>query len=102
VLDNIPLERIARQMNDVKNWESYKNEYVKIFLSGDLERLLAFTSRFVTRGPVVIGARDKILFERMLPFIEREPTLAFIGFPHVPGVTQLLRDVGYAVTQVQV
>lgn len=102
VLDGIPLDRIARQMNDVKNWESYKNEYVKIFLAGDLERLVTFTSRFVTRGPVVVGARDKILFERMLPFIEREPTLAFIGFPHVPGVTHLMCEAGYTVTQVQV
>lgn len=102
VLDSIPLERIARQLNDVKNWESYKNEYVKIFLAGDLDGMLTLTARFVTRGPVVVGARDKILFERMMPFIEREPTLAFIGFPHIPGVTHLFREAGYTVTQVQV
>lgn len=102
VLDNIPLERIAQQLNDVKNWDAYKDEYVQIFLTGDLDKMMTFTSRFVTRGPVVVGARDRILFERMMPFIEREPTLAFIGFPHVPGVTQLLREAGYAVTQVRV
>jgi hypothetical protein len=100
VLDNIPLDRIARQFNDVNNWEAYKNDYVKIFLAGDLDQMIAFTSRFVTRGPVVVGARDKILFERMMPFVEREPTLVFIGFPHVPGVTHLMREAGYTVTQV--
>ncbi len=101
VLDNIPLDRIARQMNDVENWERYKNEYVQIFLDGDLEKMMALTARFVTRGPVVVGARDQILFERMSPFITRAPTLAFIGFPHIPGVTQLFRDAGYAVAQVR-
>lgn len=101
VLDNIPLDRIARQLNDIKNWESYQNEYVKIFLDGDLEKLIALTARFVTRGPVVVGARDRILFDRMKPILEREDTVAFIGFPHIPGVIQLFRDAGYAVTQVR-
>jgi hypothetical protein len=101
VLDNIPLERIARQLNDVKNWESYQNEYVSIFLEGDLERMMTLTARFVTRGPVVVGARDQILFERMQPIFEREDAVAFIGFPHIPGVTQLFRDAGHIVTQVR-
>lgn len=99
VLDNIPAERIARQLNDVENWESYKNEYVKTFLNGDLEKMVALSAQFATRGPAVIGARDRILFERMLPVIAREPALAFVGFPHIPGVTELLRSAGYTVTQ---
>lgn len=101
VLDNIPLERIVRQLNDVENWEAYKNEYVQTFLDGDLEKMVTLTARFVTRGPVVVGARDRILFDRMTPIFERESALAFIGFPHVPGVTHLYRDAGYTVTQVQ-
>jgi hypothetical protein len=101
VLDNIPLDRIARQLNDVENWERYKNEYVQIFLDGDLDKMMAFTSRFVTRGPVVVGARDQILFDRMKPILERVNAVAFIGFPHIPGVTHLMRDAGYAVTQVR-
>jgi uncharacterized protein YbaP (TraB family) len=101
VLDNIPLERIARQLNDIENWDAYKDEYVKIFLDGDLEKMITLTARFVTRGPIVVGARDQILFDRMKPLIEREDAVVFIGFPHVPGVTQLLRDDGYTVTQVR-
>jgi len=62
--------------------------------------MVALTARFATRGPVVVGARDRILFERMKPVIEREAALAFVGFPHVPGVSQLLREDGYTVTQV--
>ncbi len=100
VLDNIPLERIVRQMNDVHNWGVYQTEYVKTFLEGNLERMVELTTQFATRGPVVVGARDRILFERMQPVVEREAALVFIGFPHVPGVSQLLRQDGYVVTQV--
>jgi uncharacterized protein YbaP (TraB family) len=100
VLDNISLERIARLLNDVKNWDAYNREYVKLFLDGELEKLVKLTSRFATRGPVVIGARDQIQFERMKPVFAQEDALAFVGFPHIPGVTQLFLDDGYAVTQV--
>lgn len=100
VLDSIPLDRITRQLNDVKNWKAYKTEYVRTFLHGDLEKLMALSSRFATRGPAIVGLRDQIFFEHMKPVFERENALAFIGFPHIPGVTQLFHEDGYEVTQV--
>lgn len=100
-LDGIPLERLVRQMNDVKNWDHYKQTYLKLFLEGDLEQLMAFTSRFVTRGPSIIGARDRVMFERLSAILPRANAVVFIGFPHVPGVTQLLREAGYTITQVR-
>ena len=100
VLDNISLERITRMLNDVENWDAYNKGYVKYYLEGNLESLTKLTSRFATRGPVVIGARDRIQFERMKPVFEREDALAFIGFPHIPGVTELFRNEGYTITQV--
>jgi uncharacterized protein YbaP (TraB family) len=100
VLDNIPLDRIARQLNDVENWGIYRDEYVSSFLAGDLEKMVSLTARFATRGPVVVGARDRILFERMLPVVAREGALAFIGFPHIPGVCTLFREAGYSIAQV--
>jgi uncharacterized protein YbaP (TraB family) len=99
VLDNISLERIAWLLNDVDTWDEYNRKYVRYYLEGELENLVNLTSRFATRGPVVVGARDRILFERMLPVIEREDSLAFVGFPHIPGVVKLLGDEGYSVTQ---
>lgn len=99
-LDDIPLERIARQFNAVKEWEQYKQTYLELFLKGDLEQLMTFTARFVTRGPRIIGARDRVMFERMTPFIANATVVIFIGFPHIPGVTQLLREAGYTITQV--
>jgi len=102
VLDNIPLERITRQLNDVKNWAVYKNEYVKSFLGGDLAKMVTLTTHFATRGQVVIGERDRIFFERMQPFLAREGVLAFVGFPHIPGMTQLFLNDGYTVTQASI
>lgn len=100
VLDSLPIERIVRQLNDVKNWKKYKTEYVKTFLEGNLEELLDLSSRFATRGPVIVGKRDRIFFEQMKPIFESEDSLAFIGFPHVPSVSKLFQDDGYTVTQV--
>ena len=100
VLNNISTERITRMLNDVENWDAYNKSYVRYYLEGDLERLTKLTSRFATRGPRVIGARDRIQFERMKPVFEREDALAFIGFPHVPGVAELFRAEDYTVTQV--
>lgn len=99
VLDNIPVERIARNLNDVYNWEEFKEKYVDYYLTGKLNELSALTGRFVTRGPVVVSARDKILFDRMKPVFEREDALAFIGFPHIPGISELFQNDGYTVTQ---
>jgi uncharacterized protein YbaP (TraB family) len=101
VLDSISPDHIARQLNDVKNWNKYKTDYVKTFLAGDLEGLMSLSARVATRGPVIVGRRDRIFFEEMKPIFERENSLAFIGFPHVPGVSKLFSDEGYTVTQVR-
>ncbi len=69
-------------------------------MDGDLEGIIALTSRFVTRGPVVIGVRDQRMFEVMRPVFDAGDAVAFVGFPHVPGVTHLFREAGYTVEQV--
>lgn len=99
VLDNISVERIVGNLNDVRNWDEFKDKYVAYYLDGDLENIIGVTGRFVTRGPIVVSARDQILFDRMKPIFDRQSVLAFIGFPHIPGVATLFRDQGYNVTQ---
>ncbi len=99
VLDGIPLERVQRHLNDVKNWKTYRDHYVQHFLEGDLEKLVLMTERFPTRTPVAIGERDRIMFQRMKPVFERGPAAAFVGFPHVPGVRELFLQEGYTVSQ---
>ena len=99
VLDNISSERIIQNLNNVNNWDDFKNKYVEFYLNGDLENMIGLTGRFVTRGPIVVSARDQILFDRMKPVFDGENAIGFIGFPHIPGVVSLLRDSGYSVTQ---
>ncbi len=100
VLDSIPVERIVRQLNDVARWDAYTREYVRLYLAGDLDGLVALTSGFVTRGPVIVGQRDARMFAALRSAFEAEDAVAFIGFPHVPGVRQLFEEAGYTVTQV--
>lgn len=99
VLDGIPFERIVKQLNQVAAWPDYTACYVDYFLAGKLADLMALTDQFVTRGRPVIMERDVILFDRMKPSFEREAAVAFIGFPHVPGVTRLFVEQGYQVVQ---
>lgn len=99
VLDSIPIERVLRHLNDVKSWKTYRDHYVKYYREGNLERLVALTDRFPTRTPAAIGKRDRIMFERMEPVMQKSPTAAFVGFPHVPGIRQLFLEKGYRVTQ---
>jgi uncharacterized protein YbaP (TraB family) len=99
VLDNISSERIACNLNDVFSWGEFKEKYTTYYLEGDLENMVGLTGRFVTRGPIVVSARDQILFDRMKPVFDRENALAFIGFPHVPGVAKLFRNEGYTIAQ---
>ncbi|MEW5872322.1 MAG: TraB/GumN family protein [Chloroflexota bacterium] len=97
VLDGIPLERIVDQLNEVDGWPAYVRRYVDTFLAGDLDGWLALSGRFPSRCPVVVGERDCILFERMLAAMQSRRVAAFVGAPHVPGVSHLLREHGYVV-----
>ncbi len=99
VLDGIPFERIVRQLNEVRSWPHYTDRYVNIFLQGDVEALLSLTGGFASRGRPVVSDRDGILFDRMRVIFEAESAVAFVGFPHIPGVRKLFCDQGYGVTQ---
>jgi len=99
VLDGIPVERVVRHLNDVKNWRIYRDNYVRFYREGDLERLVTLTDRFPTRTPAAIGERDRLMFERIQPVMDRSPIAAFVGFPHVPGIRQLFLEQGYQVSQ---
>jgi uncharacterized protein YbaP (TraB family) len=99
VLDGIPLEQITRQLNDVKNWKTYKDQYTHAYLAGDLDGLLALSTRFPTRCRAVFSQRDEILFERMKAILEGQEAAAFVGSGHVPGISHLFRQHGYQVSQ---
>lgn len=99
VLDGIPLERIVQQLNAVDGWPAYTQRYVEAYLAGDLAGWLALSGRFPSRVPLVVEERDTILCERLAALLPTQRLAAFVGAPHVPGISHLLRQQGYRVEQ---
>jgi uncharacterized protein YbaP (TraB family) len=96
-LDAIPLERIVAFVADV-DWEAYYEDYVRRYLEGDLDGLIAAARVFPTYCEPVIERRDPLLAERMTPALEAGDACAFVGITHIPGVSARLRARGYEVT----
>jgi uncharacterized protein YbaP (TraB family) len=98
VLENLSHEKIVDFLKRVDRWDAYAREYVKYYLDADLEKIKSFRSRFPTRHSSVIDQRDRILYERMLIYLERGDAVAFVGAPHIPGISGMLRANGYRIT----
>lgn len=97
-LDAVPLERFVAFVGDV-DWEAYYADYVRRYLEGDLDGLIAAASAFPTYCEPVIERRDPLLAERLLPALEAGEACAFIGITHIPGVSARLRARGFEVTR---
>lgn len=92
-LDAIPLERIVAFVADV-DWETYYEDYVRRYLEGDLDGLMAAARVFPTYCEAVIDRRDPLLAERLLPALDAGEACAFVGITHIPGVSARLRESG--------
>lgn len=94
----IPLDRMVSFLKNV-DWETYRRDYVRHYLEGDLGALMDMAQAFPTFCEPVIQERDPILVERMIPFLERGNAIAFVGIMHCRGLIALLHARGYAVTR---
>lgn len=101
VLDQIPLDRIVKQLNDVSNWGDYTRRYVKGYVACDMEKLQHLQQWYRVRSRRSISDRDRILTERILERLPQQDVVALAGLPHVPGMLSLFRDHGAEVEQVQ-
>ena len=97
VLESLSLERIQFFLERVDQWSEYTQAYVRAYLDGDLENLKSMWGRFPTRHSAVIGDRDEILYKRMLAYLEKGDAIAFVGAPHLRGLSDLLRSDGYEI-----
>ncbi len=97
VLKNISHERIMYFLKQVEHWETLANNYVKSYLKGDLEDLRLSGIRFPSRHHTIIDHRDEIFFERMRAELVRGDVVAFLGAPHLKGLSRLLLADGYQV-----
>jgi uncharacterized protein YbaP (TraB family) len=97
VLQNISHDNILFFLNQVDRWKRFAREYVECYLDGDLEKLKFTRVRFPSRHHSVINERDKIFHQRMRAELEQGQVVAFLGAPHLRGMSRLLIEDGYQV-----
>jgi hypothetical protein len=97
VLENLSRNRIIDFLKGIDQWHELAQNYVSCYLTGDLEQIKSKGLRFPSRHHSVIDHRDKIFYERMLEYLKQGNAVAFVGAPHVPGVSKLLCEDGYQV-----
>ena len=97
VLESLTRDRIISFLKRVDQWQELTQGYIACYLAGDLERIKSTGLRFPSRHHSVINYRDKILYTRMLECFEAGDAVAFVGAPHVQGVSKLLRADGYQI-----
>jgi uncharacterized protein YbaP (TraB family) len=100
-LEHIPVERIVNFLSNVSKWKDYMKRYVRIFLRGDLEKLMANAEVFPTRCEAVIENRDIILYERMKPYIDEGNCMICVGITHIMGIKSMLRKDGWSIKQLR-
>jgi uncharacterized protein YbaP (TraB family) len=97
VLENLTRDRIIAFLNCVDQWQELTQGYVRGYLAGDLVQIKSKGLRFPSRHHSVIDHRDEIFFERMREYLEQGEAVAFVGAPHVHGVSKLLGEDGYQI-----
>jgi uncharacterized protein YbaP (TraB family) len=97
VLQNISHEKIIHFLKQTDDWETLADNFVKSYLKGDLEKLRLSGIRFPSRHHTIIDHRDEIFFERMQTELARGNVVAFLGAPHLKGMSRLLLAAGYQV-----
>lgn len=101
VLETVSRSQIIDFLKRIDQWESYTSDFVKWYLDGDLEKIHSNSYRFPTRSPLVIEDRDRVFYQRMLIYLEQGGAAAFVGIPHVMGVSRLLSEDGYDIQKMQ-
>jgi uncharacterized protein YbaP (TraB family) len=97
VLQNISHDNIIFFLSQIDRWRIFAKEYVECYLDGDLEKLKFTRVRFPSRHHTVINERDKIFHQRMRTELEQGQVVAFLGAPHLRGMSRLLMADGYRV-----
>ena len=97
VLQNISHDNIIFFLSQIDRWRIFAKEYVECYLDGDLEKLKFTRVRFPSQHHTVINERDKIFHQRMGAELEQGQVVAFLGAPHLRGMSRLLMADGYRV-----
>jgi len=97
VLESLPREPIVAFLNRIDQWHELARGYADCYLAGDLARLKSQGLRFPSRHRSVINHRDKIFYDNMREHFTTGDAVAFVGAPHVRGVSKLLGEAGFRI-----
>ena len=97
VLESLTRDRIVAFLNRVGQWHELARGYADGYLAGDLAKLKSQGLRFPSRHRSVINHRDKIFYDNMREHFITGDAVAFVGAPHVRGVSKLLRQAGFRI-----
>ena len=98
VLENLSRDRIIAFLKQVDRWPEQAQGYETCYLNADLAKLKTKGLRFPSRHHTVINYRDRIFYERMKDDLMQGNVVAFVGAPHVRGMSQLLLRDGYHIS----
>jgi uncharacterized protein YbaP (TraB family) len=98
VLENLARDRIVEFLKQVDRWPEQAQDYASCYLDADLGQLKSKGLRFPSRHHSVINHRDRIFYERMSDYLKQGDAVAFVGAPHVRGMSKLLLEDGYQIT----
>ncbi|MCX8023475.1 MAG: TraB/GumN family protein [Syntrophorhabdaceae bacterium] len=98
-LEGIPTERILNFLKKLDTWDTYTKRHVKYYLAGDYEGIRGLITEYPTRCESIIDRRDPVMFERIIPYMERGGAIAFVGTSHVFGIKKRLEDKGFTVNK---
>jgi uncharacterized protein YbaP (TraB family) len=97
VLESLARERIVAFLNRVDQWHELARGYADCYLAGDLARLKSQGLRFPSRHRSVINHRDNRFYDNMREHFTTGDAVAFVGAPHVRGVSKLLGEAGFRI-----
>lgn len=95
VLESLSYDRIIEFLKQVDSWDKFSQEYLKCYLDGNLSKLKSMRLGFPSRHHSIINHRDDIFYERMTPYLKQGDVIAFVGAPHVRGLSRMLKESGY-------
>lgn len=97
VLESLSYDRIFEFLKQVDSWDKFSQEYLKCYLDGNLSKLKSMRLGFPSRHHSIINHRDDIFYERMVPYLKQGDVIAFVGAPHVRGLSRMLKESGYQI-----
>lgn len=100
-LDAIPIQSAAAFLQRCRQWPKFRKRYEKLYLRGDINRVVNETKLFPTRTRSVIFRRDALFMDYMRPYLESGRCAVFVGVPHLINLRRMLIEAGFNLRKIK-